>query len=404
LAHPEMTGRRQLSVRFLPPGLWLRGASARLNLATIALAGGVVHIRFAISSRISTAGAVLWVFLSALVVAGTPAAASEFFTLSDFAFEDGSVLPDLRIAYDTQGTLSPAKDNAILLMPGATGDRHAFDALIGPGKTFDTDRYFVITIDPVGGGESASPADGLGQDFPRYTIRDIVEAQHALVSRGLGIARLRALVGVSMGSFVALEWGIHHPQSVASLILLAPSPKTDAGFRLTIDLIGATIALDPEWQGGRYAHNPVEGLRHAGMLFYPWAVSAAYLERIAPRDLAQELEAAARTFAAWDANALVLRFAAYRAHDVAVPYDGDMRTALARVTAPTLLLPSASDRLVGGDGARRIQSGIPHATYAEIASDLGHRAVRALPGTPAGDFIDRQVRGFLATVATGVGD
>ena len=364
-----------------------------------------MRIRYAISGRISAVvGAALWVFLSALGVAVAPAAASQVFTLSDFAFESGSVLPDLRIAYDTQGTLSPAKDNAILLMPGATGDRHAFDELIGPGKMFDTDRYFVITIDPVGGGESASPADGLGQDFPRYTIRDMVEAQHALVLRGLGIARLRALVGVSMGSFVALEWGIHHPQSVASLILLAPSPKADAAFRLTVDQIIATIALDPEWQGGRYAHNPVEGLRHAGMLFYPWAVSAPYLERITPRDLARELEAAARAFAAWDANTLVLRFAAYRAHDVAAPYEGDMKAALARVTAPTLLLPSASDRLVGGDGARRIQGGIPHATYAEIPSDLGHRAVRALPGTAAGDFIDRQVRGFLATVATGVGD
>jgi homoserine O-acetyltransferase len=362
-----------------------------------------VRIRSAISGRISTAGAALWVFLSALGLAGPPAAAAQLFSLADFAFEDGSVLPDLRIAYDTRGTLSPGRDNAILLMPGATGDRHAFDASIGPGKVFDTDRYFVITIDPVGGGESASPADGLGQDFPRYTIRDMMEAQQALVSRGLGIARLRALVGVSMGSFVALEWGIHHPQSVASLILLAPSPKADAGFRLTIDLISATIALDPEWQGGRYAHNPVEGLRHAGMLFYPWAVSAAYLERTAPRDLARELEAAARAFAAWDANALVLRFAAYRAHDVAAPYEGDIRAALARVTAPTLVLANAGDRLVLIDGARQVRDAIAHATYAEIPSDLGHRAVRALPGTPEGDFIARQVGGFLATLPNGVG-
>lgn len=362
-------------------------------------------IRFAASHRISTgACAALWVFLSALNTAAAPVVPAQLFTLSDFAFEDGSILPDLRIAYDTQGTLSPTKDNAILLMPGATGDRHAFDPLIGPGKTFDTDRYFVITIDPLGGGESASPADGLGQDFPRYTIRDMVEAQHALVSRGLGIARLRALVGVSMGSFVALEWGIHHPLSAASLILLAPSPKADAGFRLTIDLISATIALDAEWQGGRYTRNPVEGLRHAGMLFYPWAVSTAYLERLAPHDLASELETAASSFAAWDANALVLRFAAYRAHNVAAPYEGDMRAALARVTAPTLLLPSASDRLVDGDGARRIRDGIPHPSYAEIPSDLGHRAVHALPGTPAGDFIDRQIRDFLATVPNGPGD
>jgi homoserine O-acetyltransferase len=341
--------------------------------------------------------------LSALCASSAPAVATEFFTLPDFAFEDGSVLPDLRIAYDTQGTLSPAHDNAILLMPGATGDRHAFDPLIGPGKMFDTDHYFVITIDPIGGGESASPADGMGQDFPRYTIRDMMEAEQALVSKGLGIARLRALVGLSMGSFVALEWGIHHPESVASLILLAPSPKADAGFRLTIDLISATIALDPEWQGGRYTHNPVEGLRHAGMLLYPWVVSSAYLERSSARDLAKDLDEAASAFGAWDANSLVLRFAAYRAHDVAAPYEGDLRAALARVAAPALLLASASDRLVGIAGARRIRDGIPQPTYVEIPSDLGHRAVRAPPGTAEGDIIDRQVRGFLATPPEGAG-
>ncbi len=329
-----------------------------------------MRIRFALSDRISTgAFAALWVFLS-VFCAAAPAAASETFNLPDFAFEDGSVLPDLRIAYDTKGTLSPARDNAILLMPGATGD----------------------------------PADGMGQDFPRYTIRDMMEAQQALVSRGLGIARLRALVGLSMGSFVALEWGIHHPDSVASLILLAPSPKADAGFRLTIDLISTVIALDPEWQGGRYAHNPVEGLRHAGMLMYPWVVSSAYLERSSARDLAKDLDDSAKTFGSWDANALVLRFAAYRAHDVAAPFEGDMRVALARVAAPTLVLANASDRLVGVDGARRVRDGIRQATYAEIPSDLGHRAVRALPGTPEGNFIDRQIRGFLATLMNRAGN
>jgi len=365
-----------------------------------------VAIRFAVSHRISAAAAcgALWVFLSAFCAVAASAATARLHTLHDFAFEDGSVLPDLRIAFETHGTLSPAKDNAILLMPGAITDRHAFDPLIGPGKMFDTNRYFIVAVDPVGGGESSSPADGLGQDFPRYTIRDMMVAQHALVSKGLGIARLRALVGMSMGSFVALEWGIHYPESAASLILLAPSPKTDAGFRLTIDLINTTIAFDPEWQGGHYAHNPVEGLRHAGMQFYPWAVSTSYLERIAPRDLVRELEATARAFAAWDANSLVLRFAAYRGHDVAAPYEGDMKAALARVTMPTLVLASASDRLVSGDGARRIERGIPHPTYAEIPSDLGHRAVRALPGTPAGDFIERQVRLFLAAIANGSKD
>ena len=103
----------------------------------------------------------------------------------------------------------------------------------------------------------------------------------------------------------------------------------------------------------------------------------------------------ARAFSEWDANALVLRYAAYRGHDVSAPFDGDMTTALAKIKAPALVLASASDRLVGIEGARRIADGLKHARYAEIPSDLGHRAVRALPGTPEGDFIDRQIRGFL---------
>src|SRR5258708_18797674 len=140
------------------------------------------------------------------------------------------------------------------------------------------------------------------------------------------------------------------------------------------------------------------------MLLYHWVVSSAYLERSTVRDLAKDLDESAKTFGAWDANALVLRFAAYRAHDVAAPYEGDMRGALARVAAPTLLLASTSDRLVGVDGARRIRDGIRQASYAEIPSDLGHRAVRAVPGTPEGDFIDRQVRGFLATLTNTSGN
>jgi homoserine O-acetyltransferase/O-succinyltransferase len=341
-------------------------------------------------------GAALLLVAWAIGPAWSADGAPQLFSILDFQFEDGSVLPDLHIAYETRGTLAPGHDNAILLLPGAIGDRHAFDTMVGPGKTFDTDKYFVITVDPIGGGDSSSPAEGMGQDFPRYTIRDMMEAEYALVSRELGLSRLFAVGGLSMGSFVALEWGIHHPEIVGRLVLLAPSPKSDAGFRLTVDLVNTVIALDPEWQGGHYSRNPAEGLRHAGMLFYPWVVSAAYLDRISAHDLAGGLEDMARSFSEWDANALVLRYAAYRGHDVSAPFDGDMTTALAKITAPTLVLASASDRLVGIEGARRIADGLKHARYAEIPSDLGHRAVRAPPGTSEGDFIDRQIRSFFA--------
>src|ERR1700732_4849362 len=235
----------------------------------------------------------------AVCVAAAARAEPQIFNIYDFAFEDGSILPELRVAYETYGQLGAWRDKAILSLPGTSGNRHSFDAMIGPGKTFDTDKNFVITVDAIGGGDSSSPKDGLGQDFPRYTIRDMMAAQHALVTRGLELATLRAVGGSAMGSFVSLEWGIHHPEMVRSLILLVPSPKADRSFRLAVDLMTSVVALDPEWEGGRYSHNPVEGLRLAGMLHYPWAVSAAYIDRLPASRLVKEIEESARSYASW---------------------------------------------------------------------------------------------------------
>jgi homoserine O-acetyltransferase len=340
----------------------------------------------------------LLVFALVLCAAATARGETQTFLAYDFQFENGSVLPELRVAYETQGRLDAGRDNAILLVHGTSGNRHAFDPIIGPGKTFDTDKYFVITVDAIGGGDSSSPKDGLGQDFPRYTIRDMVAAQHALVAHGLELTTLRAVGGTAMGSFVSLEWGIHHPEMVRSLILLLPSPRAERSFQLAVDLMTSVIALDPEWEGGRYSHNPVEGLRLAGMLHYPWVVSAHYIDRIPAARMAKEVEENARSYGGWDANSLVLRFAASRAHDVAAPFGGDMEAALSQIAAPTLVLPSSSDRLFGVEGARRIRDGVKRAVYAEIPTDLGHRAGRAAPETPEGDFIDQRIRGFLAKV------
>jgi homoserine acetyltransferase len=185
---------------------------------------------------------------------------------------------------------------------------------------------------------------------------------------------------------------------VRGLILLVPSPKAEANFQLTIDLMTSVIALDPQWEGGRYARNPIGGLRLAGMLYYPWVVSAAYLDRIPAQRLAQEIEESARSYARWDANSLIFRYAASRGHDVAAPFAGDMAAALSQIAAPTLILPSASDRLLGLTGARRIRDGVKHSSYAEIPSDLGHRAGRAAPETPEGHFVDQQIRSFLAKI------
>jgi homoserine O-acetyltransferase len=333
----------------------------------------------------------------ALILPGAAAWCGEpaTYTMQDFKFEDGSVLPELHIAYETQGKLSPAGDNAIIAMPGARGGRDALAPLIGPGKVLDTDKYFIITADAIGGGGSSSPADGAGQEFPRYTIRDMMEAQQALVVNGLKLTRLRAVVGRSMGAFVALEWAIHHPAMMQGVALIAPSPKAEANFQLVIDVMSSVITLDPEWQGGRYEHNPEEGLRRAGMVYYPWDVSAAYLERVSAKQLGDEMEATAKSFAAWDANSLVFRYAACRGNDVSAPFRGDMATALKQIQAPVLVLASASDRLLGLYGTRRIRDLVKHATYVEIPSDMGHRGLGGDAEPAEAAIIARAVRTFL---------
>ena len=104
--------------------------------------------------------------LALLAACGVQAAELQVYNLLDFQFENGAILSDLRIGYETSGTLSASRDNAILLIHGTSNNRHAFDAVIGPGKTFDTDRYFVITADAIGGGDSSSPRDdGLARIF-----------------------------------------------------------------------------------------------------------------------------------------------------------------------------------------------------------------------------------------------
>lgn len=333
----------------------------------------------------------------ALILSGGAARCGEpaIFTMQDFKFENGSVLPELRIAYETHGKLSPSGDNAIVAMPGARGSRDALAPLIGPGKVIDTDKYFVVTADLIGGGGSSSPADGAGQEFPRYTIRDMMEAQQALIVNGLKLTRLRAVVGRSMGAFVALEWAIHHPAMMQSVVLIAPSAKAEANFQLVIDVMSSVVTLDPAWQGGRYDHNPEDGLRRAGMVYYPWDVSASYLERVSAKQLGDEMEATAKSFASWDANSLVFRYAACREHDVAAPFGGDMATALGQIRAPVLILASASDRLLGLYGTRRIRDLVKHATYVEIPSDMGHRGLGADAEPAEAAIIARAIRSFL---------
>jgi homoserine O-acetyltransferase len=185
--------------------------------------------------------------------------------------ENGTVLPDVTIAVQRWGELSPARDNVVVVLHALTGDSHItgpagpdhptpgwWDGVAGPGAPIDTDRWCAISTNVLGGcrgstGPGSPAPDGKpwGSRFPQITIRDQVEADRAALA-ALGITRVAAVVGGSMGGARALEWLVGHPDEVGAGLVLA------VGARATSDQIGtqssqvAAITTDPDWQGGDY--------------------------------------------------------------------------------------------------------------------------------------------------------
>jgi homoserine O-acetyltransferase/O-succinyltransferase len=343
--------------------------------------------------------ALKWMLIAAVLAIpiATRAQTEGVYQLGKFAFEDGGEVPDMRVGYVTWGTLNDAKSNAILLVPGTSGNRHSYDSHIGPGKSFDTDRYFIIGADPIGGGTSSSPKDGLGTAFPEYTIRDMARAQHEMIVKGLGIAHLLAVGGGSMGSFQSVEWGIHFADAMSGLIMIVPAGRSDHHFAAIVDALEAMITLDPRYQGGKYTENPTEGIRRAALIYFPWTTSDDYLATLDDAGYDAGKKAAGDVWVRnWDANSMLWRYRASRNFDASKPFGGDMMKALAQITAPVLLLPSMTDRTIPGYLTRELYRGLRgKVTYAEIPSIKGHSAGGAPPGTAEYAFIEEQIRTFL---------
>lgn len=316
--------------------------------------------------------------------------------VASFAFENGGTLADMKVAYTTYGRLNAARDNTVLLLPGTSQVRQYALPHIGAGKTFDTDRFFVVSVDSIGGGGSSSPKDGLGTRFPRYTIRDMVRAQHDLVTRGLGVSRLHAVGGNSMGSFQAIEWGVTYPGLMKGLVLWVPAARSDHHFAAIADAMAGTLTLDAGYRGGAYTENPVEGIRRAILVYFPWVTTDAYLRTL---DAATYEEARAQ-FAgpratSWDANSILWRYNASRNHDVSKPYGGDMRAALARVTAKALIVAGQDDRTIPGYLTREMHDGLKDAVWVEVPSDKGHLATSQPPGTREYACVAHHTKAFL---------
>ena len=151
-----------------------------------------------------------------IVMANTPSQPPhQVFHEGDLKLESGEVIKDFSISYVTHGTLNAKKSNAILMVTAVGGNHHRIDFMIGPGKALDTDKYFIIATDAISNGFTTSPSNSKAQprmQFPKFTIRDMVESQYRLMKEKLGIDHVVAVVGPSMGGMQVLQWGVSHPE------------------------------------------------------------------------------------------------------------------------------------------------------------------------------------------------
>ena len=232
--------------------------------------------------------------LSALPVMATgyePVVEKKTFTIGDFQTEGGETVPEMTLGWESYGQLNEAKDNAILIPHYFSGNSHAagkysesdsatgyWDYLIGSGKPIDTDKFYVLSVDtPVNlgandpnvvttGPASINPETGksYGMSFPIVTIGDFVETQKALLDQ-LGIERLHAVMGASMGSLQTYEWASRYPDMMTRIVPVIGSGWADGDLIAWLNIWAAPIRLDPNWNGGDYygSEPPLQGLAEA---------------------------------------------------------------------------------------------------------------------------------------------
>jgi homoserine O-acetyltransferase len=268
------------------------------------------------------------VFLTALALQAAAAPAKTWPTheqdviLKDFRFRDGESLPVLKMHLTTLGqpyrNAAGQIDNAVMVLHGTGGTGKQFlapqfaDELYGPGQPLDIRKYWIILPDNIGHGASSKPSDGLRMRFPKYDYDDMVEAQHRMLTEGLGITHMRLIMGTSMGCMHSFVWGEMYPTFASALMPLACEPVEIAGLnRMWRQMLIDGIEKDPAWNGGNYTREPEQGLRTAAsMLVIAGSAPLNFQKQYPTREaaVAHVRQAVARYMGSMDANDAIYQF------------------------------------------------------------------------------------------------
>jgi homoserine O-acetyltransferase len=330
--------------------------------------------------------------------------------------KSGAVLPQFDLVYETYGTLNANKSNAVLVCHALSGTHHVagkyseddkypgwWDNLVGPNKPLDTNSFFVIGVNNLGGCHGSSGPISInpttnqkwGSQFPVVTVEDWVKS-HAFLADYLGIKQLAAVVGGSLGGMQALQWTIAYPDRVKHALVIASAPNLTAQNMAFNEVARQAIITDPEFHGGDYyAHDvlPRRGLRIARMLGHITylsddAMGAKFGRKL--KDVVKysfdaefEMESYLRyqgdKFAGeFDANTYLRMTRALDYYDPALDFDGDLSAALKKVTAQFLVVSFTSDWRFSPTRSREIVKALLDnertVSYAEVTAAHGHDA------------------------------
>jgi homoserine O-acetyltransferase/O-succinyltransferase len=327
--------------------------------------------------------------------------------LSDLVLESGETIRNFELSYVTHGQLNASKDNTVLVAVSLSGNHHRLDFLIGPGKALDTDRYFVVCVDPIGNGLTTSPSNSAAQPgmrFPRFGIRDMVSSQHRLLEREFGLAGVHAVVGASMGGMQALQWGVSHPDFVRCLVAMTPMARTAPWACAVVETARRALTADPAWNGEEFTAYPDRGWRAwTGVMSVLAGRTPRALEDmfVNPLDVLGWIEQVTKdnVVNGFDATDWLYQSWAYQEHDVGTTpgFGGNTAAALGSIRARSLILAPPFDLLNPVECAQEAADAITGATLIEIPSVQGHQSATSLKEEDAA-FLNEEVGEFLKSL------
>ena len=333
------------------------------------------------------------------------------------ALENGQTLPRFDLMVETYGTLNAAKDNAVLICHALSGNHHVagrhsaedkysgwWDSMVGPGKPIDTERFFVVGLNNLGGchgstgplSENPETGEDYGADFPVVTVKDWVKSQ-AMLADYFGIGQWAAVVGGSLGGMQALQWTISFPERVRNALVIASAPKLSTQNIAFNDVARQAILTDPDFHGGHYRRHgtiPARGLKIARMMGHITYLAEDGLGKKFGRELRSqgyqygfgvefEVESYLRyqgdKFAGrFDANTYLLMTKALDYFDPAADFGHSLTAALKEVRAKFFVASFSTDWRFSPERSKElvdalIASGKP-VQYVEVKSNHGHDA------------------------------